>query len=67
MDERPSGGLSQQHRVLLLILGLVMIGGRLWDMGHDQTAGPGMNILVILLGVVILVVALVAGRRRSGR
>lgn len=57
------GGLTPQHRVLLVLLGLAMIGGRLWDMNHDRSGGPGMNILVILLGVIVLAVALLAGRR----
>ncbi|WP_044564078.1 hypothetical protein [Azospirillum sp. B4] len=63
----PPGGLTRQHRALLIILGLSMIGGRLWDMNHDRAAGPGMNILVIVLGIVVLAVAFVAGRGRSGR
>jgi hypothetical protein len=61
------GGLSRQHRILLIILGLAMIGGRVWDMNHDRTGGPWMNALVMLLGVVVLVAALLVGRNRPGR
>ncbi|TWB56185.1 hypothetical protein [Nitrospirillum viridazoti] len=62
-----AGGLTRQHRILLIILGLAMIGGRVWDMNHDRSAGPWMNVLVIVLGAVVLAAALLAGRGRSGR
>ncbi|TWB27639.1 hypothetical protein FBZ88_10699 [Nitrospirillum bahiense] len=62
-----AGGLTRQHRILLIILGLAMIGGRVWDMNHDRSGGPWMNVLVIVLGAVVLAAALLAGRDRPGR
>ncbi|MEC4589547.1 MULTISPECIES: hypothetical protein [Nitrospirillum] len=52
---------------MLIILGLAMIGGRVWDMNHDRSGGPWMNVLVIVLGAVVLAAALLAGRDRPGR
>ncbi|MEA1651884.1 hypothetical protein UAJ10_23085 [Nitrospirillum sp. BR 11164] len=60
------GGLTRQHRILLILLGLAMIGGRVWDMNHDRAAGPWMNVLVIVLGIVVLAAALLVGRNRPG-
>ncbi|MDE1145685.1 MAG: hypothetical protein PW843_03585 [Azospirillaceae bacterium] len=59
----PRAGLTRQHRTLLFILGLAMIGGRLWDMHQSGGHGQAADWIVMALGAGVLGFVLIISRR----